>query len=370
MKKGAGAVNIGFVTDSFYFDDGADRGFGGNTYTAQLYDGLRQAGVEITLWSYPITTRALSHSDRRLFNIGDRQPSAMWRRVLVTSRDLLRHKRELRECDIIHSTSGSSVAALSHIAAGSAKFVFDFRTPFSNVNRTLNLYKAALFFLFKPDWVLFVDPFSLERYRRLYGRTNCSYVPVSTDLIRFQPAQRTHRNTVRLLYSGVLRKDKGILDLLMAMEQVWKIRPDVELAIAGDGPLRSEIAKICAVDSRLTYLGLVANESMPEILNSADIFVLPSYREGFSRAIVEAMACGLPVITTDVGGMQSLKGTEVAAIVKPGNVAELVQAIMKYSVDPDLCKTAGELARKYVIAHHSQEQVISSLLELYSRLCP
>jgi len=175
-------------------------------------------------------------------------------------------------------------------------------------------------------------------------------------------------NKVRVLYAGVLRKSKGLLDLLSAMERVFEVEPQAQLVIAGYGPLQDYVMMRARQSDQVKYLGFVAHEDMPRIYNGVDLFVLPSSFEGFPRSIIEAMACGLPVITTPISGMITLDESSGVRLINPGDVEELTNALMALLTDKELRLKDGRAAREYVVSEHSPEAFFSRIQQLYTDL--
>lgn len=358
-------IKVGLVVDAFGGTQ-SKLGRGGNIYTAQLYNNLNRVGIDVTLWSYPSTIDAIETQHNHFRILNESQPTGTLPRLFRTTVDLMAHKEGLRQVDIIHATSGSSIIALDFIRRQHAKFVYDFRVPFNNNRSLLNFYKRTVFSLVQPDWVMFVDPISLQQYRNFFGRNNCSYIPIATDLEQFQPNNINSDRPPRMLFAGVLRQDKGLKDLLAAMKIVSETCPELELLIAGYGPLQGEVEEVSQLNPRIKYLGFVPNSDMPDLLNNVDLYVLPSYREGFSRSVLEAMACGLPVITTNVGGMGILQSAKAAIVTKPGQVTQLAEAITSLISDKDLRKSYSYRARSYVEKNHTWSTVTNNILALYS----
>ncbi len=133
---------------------------------------------------------------------------------------------------------------------------------------------------------------------------------------------------LRLLFIGRLEDGKGLFDLLEAFGQIRQ-KHDVELLIAGEGPLASELDD--EIESRrlsghVRRLGYRAD--IPQVLAAADALVLPSYREGTPRVISEALAAGLPVISTNIAGIpEQVADGECGILIEPGDVAALVTAL-------------------------------------------
>jgi glycogen(starch) synthase len=148
-------------------------------------------------------------------------------------------------------------------------------------------------------------------------------VPGATDTARFSPGPRVLGALAEppvLLFHGRVDRRKGVLDLLDAL-------PDgVRLVVSGIGPDLDE-ARVRA-DARTTFLGYTPPERAPAVYRAADVFVSPTYSEGFSNTILEAMASGLPVVSTDsVGVVDCLRDGENGLLHAPGDVAGLRAAL-------------------------------------------
>jgi teichuronic acid biosynthesis glycosyltransferase TuaC len=131
------------------------------------------------------------------------------------------------------------------------------------------------------------------------------------DLDRFQPMDRTEAKAAYglsgpvVLSVGALIPRKGQALLIRALPAL----PGVTLILAGQGPDRQGLADLAAelgVADRLGIMGSVAHEHLPPLLSAADVMALPSSSEGLANAWVEALACGTPVVTCDVGGAREL----------------------------------------------------------------
>ena len=177
-------------------------------------------------------------------------------------------------------------------------------------------------------------------------------VPSGVDLSHFSPESRNPEEMGlpgnRLLVGTVLRlvPVKGIFDLLEAFQIVQGSRPDAFLAIAGDGPLRQELidrAHQLGLAEHVRFLGHV--DPVGPFLQTLDLFVLPSHNEGMGRAVVEAMACQLPVVATRIGGLPDLvQEGENGFLVSPRNPQELASGIVQALADPEQRQRMGRAA--------------------------
>jgi sugar transferase (PEP-CTERM/EpsH1 system associated) len=172
---------------------------------------------------------------------------------------------------------------------------------------------------------------------------------------------------------GRLQAVKNQVDLarafVRALDLAPALRSRLRLVITGDGPLRPSVEGILAPAgvSELAWL-TGARDDVPEVLRALDVFVLPSLGEGISNTILEAMATGLPVIATDVGGNRELvEDGRTGVLVPAGDVDALAAAIVRYA-DETTARAAGLAARERVLRLFSLDAMVANYASLYQRL--
>ncbi len=137
-------------------------------------------------------------------------------------------------------------------------------------------------------------------------------------------------NKILVLYLGNLKKSKGIYELLNAFLQISGEKEDVELRICGDGIEKSGIIRFIEENDRtesMYMMGAIDCDQVDLWMKACDLFVLPSHHEGMPNAVMEAMACGLPVVASSVGGLPEAIGDCDGATLVP---AKEVKALKKY----------------------------------------
>ena len=173
---------------------------------------------------------------------------------------------------------------------------------------------------------------------------------------------------VKLLFLGRLDAQKGIYTLLQAISRLN--RKDVEVIALGDGPERETLeteVEALGIKDRIHFLGRVSN--VPNFLQQADIFVLPSFAEGISNALLEALSCGLPSIVADISGNQMVVTDQQDAwFFPPGDAEALAKGLDQLITDDALRQRLGQAARQTVLNRFSMDKVAKDYMALYTEL--
>ena len=196
---------------------------------------------------------------------------------------------------------------------------------------------------------------------------------VHVDGVRVEQLRQTWHLPPRASLVGTVGRfvqPKGHAHLLEAMTKVRRHHPDARALLVGDGPLRPEMeAKARELDLSETVIFTGIRRDVPEILALLDIFILPSLWEGLPVALLEAMAAGLPVVATRVGGVPEVVIDGVTGLLVPPRDPEaLSAAILTLLQDPDLRHRMGEAGQRRVRNHFSVDQMIQKTEALYERL--
>lgn len=197
------------------------------------------------------------------------------------------------------------------------------------------------------------------------------------DLARFRPdpvaraALRAETGVADVvpifLFVGRLVRDKGIFDLVEAFAtlnarhgqwELWMVGPDEEdlqatLQIEGE-----------RLGARIRWFG--PTPAPERYMAAADVFVLPSYREGFGSVVIEAAACGIPTIAYRIDGVvDAIVENHTGCFVAKGNVEELAQAMERLGSDPEMLSDLGEAAHRRAVEHFSSSTVSAAWLAFY-----
>jgi glycosyltransferase involved in cell wall biosynthesis len=217
-----------------------------------------------------------------------------------------------------------------------------------------------------------------------FAEQNAVSIPNSVDHELYRPkTNQDQGDRRRICYVGRLAEEKGLVCLVEAMKLVSGAICGVTLDIVGDGPMRNELI------DRAVHLGLQDvirftgnGEALPHY-HASDLFVLPSFSEGLSLALLEAMACGLPVVATNVEGNREVlhpagpasaipaagyRISECGILVNPGDVVGLAEAIQRLLTDDDLARRLNSRARALVVEKYALDKILNDYHSLYQSL--
>jgi L-malate glycosyltransferase len=178
-------------------------------------------------------------------------------------------------------------------------------------------------------------------------------------------------NCTLIVCTGNMHTDvKGHPTLIEAARTICARFPQVKFVLIGDGKKRAEFeSKVSALGLQRNFLFLGSRQNVSEILPCCDMAVLPSKAEGFSNALLEYMATGLPTIATDVGGNPEVIESGVNGLLaRPNDPTALADAISSLLEDPHLASLLGAAGRERVRRHFDFAQLTSNIDALYTDL--
>jgi glycosyltransferase involved in cell wall biosynthesis len=206
---------------------------------------------------------------------------------------------------------------------------------------------------------------------RTWPEGRIEVVPNGVDIERFRPAEMpTVRDGGTLVVVAVARlvEIKGLQHLIAALARIpADMRSQIRLRLCGTGPYEGELrrqVREAGLDAQVEFAGLVPYERIPEEFQGADMFALPSLQEGLPLSLLEAMACGLPVMASRVGGVPAvICDGENGFLIPAGDVEKVSKAIVQLASDSILRARVSKAAR-----HTAQSWSWDSIWERYEAL--
>jgi N-acetyl-alpha-D-glucosaminyl L-malate synthase BshA len=172
-----------------------------------------------------------------------------------------------------------------------------------------------------------------------------------------------------LVHVSNFRPVKRVLDVLAVYERVNAVLP-CRLLMIGDGPDREgaqDRARALGLEGRVRFLGRQGD--LVPLLQHCDVFVLPSETESFGVAALEAMACGVPVVASDVGGLSELVVEGEGGLLTPaGDVDAMARAVLSLLATPERREDAGRQARARAVTHFQDGPMLDAYEALYRRV--
>ena len=195
---------------------------------------------------------------------------------------------------------------------------------------------------------------------------------IATDSFSPHPAHRS-TNGVKALFMGSVGSRKGTFDLLEALGRLKSRNCVLSTCIAGDeereGDMlraRSRLQELQLTDS-CELPGAVRGKKKTELLEKANLFVLPSYNEGLPMAILEGMSAGMAIVSTPVGGIpEVVRDGYNGFLIPAGDIDALVEKLAVLAHDPQLCHLMGQRSREIVKSELDVKPYVTRLLDLYN----
>lgn len=195
-------------------------------------------------------------------------------------------------------------------------------------------------------------------------------IPNSLDTSLFQPGNPPPSDGLfRLFCLSGLNVEKGATDLLQALKIASQMNTNFHLNWGGQGKLQNDMPRLLeqyGLEDRVTLLGGLKPESTVSYYQGCDCFVMPSRLESFSMVVLEAMACGKPIIATNCGGPRDLLSEECGILVPKQNPLALAKAIARMS--QKYSEYSIEKIRQRCLENYSHEVVGERLIELYRQI--
>lgn len=377
---------------------------GGETHALLLSREWRRQGAEVFVLTRRTTPALARREDVHGVPVVRVAPARFrrWGKYLMLAPAFLQLVRRRRDYDLI-LVSGLRILGVAGMLAAkmlgkpcvlraascgelSGGFIWD--SPHGDRVR-LPLARAAIRgllalrnrLLLRADGFLAISGAIAEEYRACgVPEDKIRVINNGTDTDRFRPAEAEERAALRrklglppggrlFAYAGKLNRGKGLEFLLRAWRRHASAHPDAHLVLIGSGGLQflsceAALRAFVAAEGlagRVTFTGYVAN--VDEYLRSADVFVFPSENESLSNALIEAAACGLPCLASNVGGIPDTIGDrENGRLLPPGDEEAWVRALAETEADPESAAEWGRRGRERVVARNGMAEVAAAHL--------
>lgn len=222
------------------------------------------------------------------------------------------------------------------------------------------------------DKIIAVSNWMKNNVENIIGRDpKIIYIPNGVNYEKYTHSKKVKINHPSILFIGRLVKLKGLDLLLKSLHIVKESIPDIHLYVIGQGSQHEKLTSLAVklnVNNNISFLGFFSGDEKNQFLASADIFVMPSRIENASISLMEALASGIPIVASNVGGIPHiLNYGEYGILVEPENPEDLANGIIKLIGDPVLRKELSEKGRKRA-QEYSWDEITKKTIELYQSL--
>lgn len=298
---------------------------------------------------------------------------------------LLKH-REVFDVIHVHLASSPALTALLFGRMFRKKVLIKFAgaraTGDIETSKKKILGRLKLFILKKyaPGFICPSGEVRDEMLRQGFWQEKINLIPNGVDIERFSPALPEEKlklkkellpdaNSFYVIYTGRLEEGKGLECLLDAWDTVASANKNAILVVVGEGRLKQKLVKVCKekkIEKEVLFIGRVNN--VEKYLKACDLFVLPSFGEGLSNALLEAMSCGLLVLASDIGGnREAVISGHNGFLFTSGDANQLAEKInliiKRYKEFSEISKNARATVEK----NYSFEIITSKYEELYKK---
>ena len=222
-------------------------------------------------------------------------------------------------------------------------------------DRTLGLLTVKM-----ADKVLSVAKSDIPIIEEKFG-VDVEWIPNAVCTDKFSYSENNSRTVT---YVGKLEKWKGAEILIDVFKIIRRKLRDVEFMVAGDGALAKKLRK---TNLAVKLLGYVPHDKMPEVYHKTAVLVLPSFMEGSPTICMESLACGTPVVATDVGDTREMViYGKTGFLVKPGDAEAMASKVIELLEDDDLRKMMGEEGRRHIEENFSYDIIVKRICDVYN----
>lgn len=230
--------------------------------------------------------------------------------------------------------------------------------------------------------VVMIPTEELEEFIKIYGARRTAIIPNGVDLQAFKGLRISTINyqPLTILFVGRLEKQKNLKTLIRAIQKLQQILKGqssaygglslkVRLIFLGNGSLKEKLIKSAKeFDVSLEIIDSIPNDQLPAIYNQADIFILPSLIEGHPKVLLEAMACGLPCIASDIPGCREIIVSGKNGLLAEPTILALADCLNRLIKDSRLREKLGKEARKTIEEKFDKKRLLAEEIKLLQSL--
>lgn len=350
-----------------------------SVHTLKWANSLQEKGIEVILFGLLNKNCEKFHPSIKIFShniaseIAEKEESGIQKLNYLKALPFIRRIIKEEKPDIVHSHYISSYGLLGVLSGFKPLVSSVWGTDIVKFPRFSPLHKAAIKYVLSKSTKILATSDFLANEIGLYSSKNVEITHFGVDISKFNPKENSSNdNEITIGIVKNLESNYGIDLLLKVFSSVISKVKDkkVKLIIAGDGTKASEfkeIAQSLNLNGEVKFLGRVPNNEIQSVHNLCDFEVYPSLFEAFGVSVIEASACGVPVIATNIGGLPAIIiNNETGLLIEPGNFTMLEEAMLKMINDKDLREKLGKAARNHIVKNYNFDDSVNKVISIYN----
>lgn len=359
---------------------------GSGVIATELGKALAQRGHQIHFISYALPFRLTGFVENVFFHEVEMSSYPLFEFPLYTLAlaSKMVEVTEFEDLDLLHVHYAIPHASSAYLAKNMLKKKKDIKiittlhgTDITLVGLEPSFLPLVKFSIEESDGVTAVSRFLKEKtITNYYIDKNIEVIPNFIDTELFKPIEACNfkkhiapEGERILVHTSNFRQVKRVTDTIRILEKVNKEVP-TKLILVGDGPDRSECERLARQLNLMDHVKFLGKqEGLVEILNSADIFLIPSQSESFGLAALEAMSCGKPVVSSSVGGLPELiKHNETGFIAEIGDVDRMAKYVVDLLTNDKKYEAFSKSSRDRALNKFDKSKVIPMYEEFYNHI--
>ncbi len=288
--------------------------------------------------------------------------------------------RRLKECLVwgMDLSQGSAAAAVLKLFFPHIPFIFTLQYGDGEDRirhgRSGMIGRAFSFILSHADSVTAISSYLVNLTKIYQYRGESALIPNGVDISRFTRPRGSPRKDKKIIITTSRLVPKNGIDILIrAFFLVRREQPQALCWIIGDGPERTKLESLAAslgISESVKFFGNIPHDDIPKYLWQASVFVRPSRSEGMGNSFVEALAAGLPIIGTPVGGITDIiEDGETGFFVKPDDPLDLAEKIIELFTDRERSRRSAGKGRAKVLRKFSWDTIAESYARVFAHAC-
>jgi L-malate glycosyltransferase len=341
--------------------------------------GLANAGIEIGLFSFNKASYEWhQHKNITVFYEPEHKINAeksltklAYLKYVTVLKKIIRHFKP----DILHAHYATSYGLVGALSNFHPYIISAWGTDVMKFPNKNFVAKSILAFNFKMADLLCATSATISESIRLVTEKPVTIIPFGINTTKFFPQK------VQSIFDG----DEFILGSIKPLETIYNIHilidsfakihndyPNARLLIVGEGTAEKKLRALCeshGVENKVKFTGRIPFDEINKYYNMIDVFVNISEYESFGVSVIEAMACGIPVVVSNVGGLKEIVRDESLGLrVEPGNIEETTLAIERLLKDKNLYNELSINGREHVSKYYNWDQNLSQMILSYKSL--